>query len=295
MLPLPADEIRTLIGASKDRLCEDYKKLFVARTQATTGDEADAWRLLSNICDLYLPWDRTDDEPFRGLIFLAAIPDESFLAAAETAKEVDDPELVARCYDVYWVRRQKQKRERRDIDFARGAMDAYVLSARQVEDATKWPPATVRLQRALALARQLNMKDKFAEVLAEIEAMLSRHRGRDPLFLSLRLMELLFHAGAGDPKACVEFCDAAATLAEADAEKRQDYQVFEIRARQYLDMQIKWLERMQEDSVAAVWQRIARNYERAATMCAVPGKHAVAGHFQEKAVECLRRARAEKE
>ena len=294
MLALEPDAISRAIARAPHRTCSDYAGLFANETTSAEGDVANVWDALTWIARLSLAYDPGPSDSFHGLDYIARFDDDLLRSAADTAKAVGDSELIARCCDLYWVRRSVKKRDRSDIDYARAALDAYVKSALNLEDPAHWTSATKRLERALALARQLNLQTERESVISVITTMLNRHGGRDPLFLSLKLMEMLFDEDVGDPATCITICDTAAAGAETEAAQARDPDTLR-RARQYLEHRMRWMKRANlAAQIPTVCEHIAKNCETAAGYC-VPERYSVAAHHQQAAVEAWRRAQVSKE
>ncbi len=153
----------------------------------------------------------------------ADFPKEHLVPLHEWASALHDPELRARLLDVLWFRA-------RSFPAAMGAVDAYIASALRLENPQDWPPCQERLERALRLTAGLGKggADLKVRVLGEIVAMLRRHRGTDPLYLSLRLTRLLLEFKHGDAKEFATFASAAAASAEGNNEffrARDQYQL----------------------------------------------------------------------
>lgn len=144
----------------------------------------------------------------------ADFPKKELQALQAWAMSLTDPELRARFLDVLWI-------QVRSFPAARGAVEAYLASALRLEHPKEWTSCQKRLERALRLSAGLGKggADLRLRVLDEIEAMLQRHRGTDPLYLTLRLTRLLLEFKHGDASQFAEFARAAATAAE----EVQDY------------------------------------------------------------------------
>lgn len=147
-------------------------------------------------------------------------PKQSLLGVEAWALSLQDPELRARFLDVLWI-------QARSFPAAKGAVEAYVASALRLEHPNEWTSGQKRLERALRLAAGLGKggADLRLRVLGEIEAMLRRHRGTDPLYLTMRLIQLLLEFSHGDSKQFSEYAMVAATSAEAaqDFWRAKDY------------------------------------------------------------------------
>lgn len=150
-------------------------------------------------------------------------PREQLAPLERWVNTLSDPELRARLLDVLWL-------QARSFPAAQGAIDAYLASALRLEDPTHWPSCVKRLERALRLAAGLGNGgvQLKSRVLAEIETILNRHRGTDPLYLSLRLIQLLLEFRHGDARIFTAFAEAAAISAESRSEfwrARDHYQL----------------------------------------------------------------------
>lgn len=139
------------------------------------------------------------------------------------AAALRDPELRARFLDLLWIQAKL-------FSAAKGAVTAYVESARGLQHPQDWPPAVERLERAVRLSASLDKGGAELKqyVLDEIEAMLRRHKGTDPLYLSLRLIRLLLEFKHGSAHQWVDF----AKLASQNADEEGDFS----RSRRYLQL-----------------------------------------------------------
>lgn len=68
---------------------------------------------------------------------------------------VENSDLIARCSDLYWLRRENEKRVREDVDRARIAIGGYVAAATSLGIGEHSTLCFTRFQRALRLARRL--------------------------------------------------------------------------------------------------------------------------------------------
>lgn len=120
----------------------------------------------------------------------SAIPDdfnnETIQALSDYVEEINDPELKSRIADIVWLRLKNPK-------MAEIAINAYLDSAVSLEDPEHWPKFTDRVERALRLSALFRRQNKalFNSVIDTIENTIKKYSGKDPLFLSIRLMELL--------------------------------------------------------------------------------------------------------
>jgi len=74
--------------------------------------------------------------------------EQHYTILADLAPTVADAEMRARLCDLLWV-------VKRDHGLARTAVEAYLESARTLEDSDNWPPCAHRIRRAVRLARSL--------------------------------------------------------------------------------------------------------------------------------------------
>ncbi|HDR9049487.1 TPA: DUF4209 domain-containing protein [Burkholderia vietnamiensis] len=182
-----------------------------------TPEQRECLRFVGAVLTMMLRPDQPA-EPYGPMFVIdgqrSAIPtdfDKQGLLGTEAwALSLRDPELRARFLDVLWV-------QARAFRAAKGAVEAYIASALRLEHPQEWTSGHKRLERALRLAASLGRggADLRQLVLAEAEAMLHRHRGTDPLYLTMRLIRLLLEFKHGDAKQFSEYAMVAATTAEA--------------------------------------------------------------------------------
>lgn len=143
----------------------------------------------------------------------ADFPKTELLGLQEWAISLGDPELRARFLDVLWL-------QARSFPAAQAAVEAYLTSALRLEHPEEWTACQERLERALRLAASLGKggADLRSRALCEIVAMLQRHRGSAPLYLSLRLTQLLLEFKHGDPQQFASFATTAANAAREASE-----------------------------------------------------------------------------
>ncbi len=143
----------------------------------------------------------------------ADFPRTELLGLQEWAISLGDPELRARFLDVLWL-------QARSFPAAQAAVEAYLASALRLEHPKEWTACQERMERALRLAASLGKggADLRSRVLSEIAAMLQRHRGTDPLYLSLRLTQLLLEFKHGDARQFASFATTAANAAREASE-----------------------------------------------------------------------------
>ncbi|KHG42736.1 MAG: DUF4209 domain-containing protein [Aphanizomenon flos-aquae KM1D3_PB] len=121
------------------------------------------------------------NDEFFGEVF-SNLAEEYLNFLTEIAPEISDPELQARVADILWVKNG-------NYQMAQLAVEAYLESAKQLEDPQKWTHCVDRIERSLRLARKINYKPEI--VIEYIDEVLNRYQGEDPLWLSIKLHELL--------------------------------------------------------------------------------------------------------
>lgn len=140
---------------------------------------------------------------------------------------IKDPEIKARISDVIWIVKHDHIR-------AKQAVEAYLLSARNLEDPKNWPPFKDRVERALRLAITLQNKGLMEVVFAFIETTLKNCSKDNFSFLPLKLMELLIEFKHGEPQEYISISESFIVQAKglSDWNKTRDY----------LYLKIKWHE-----------------------------------------------------
>jgi hypothetical protein len=242
---------------------------------------ATAWRLLGQLCQVGLQ-ESNPAEPFRSMfegpegrsILPSDLDDVSAQAVRQLATAISDAELRARLLDITWDRL-------RDADAARQAVQSYVDAANRLFDPDNWVEYVARIERAARLARQLRNQDLLDFVLAQIHGRVVALDGRDPLFMTARLMELLDEFNNGDPNAMSEIARKAAQ----SAQEAKDFD----RARAHLENLVRWRRRAKDDDgERQARTAIAESYVSQAGLHSASGGDLNAAHFLEQAHEAYR-------
>jgi hypothetical protein len=174
-IKLDAAAIRDAISEAEWPICDGLYKICRSRA-AVDGPSKDEWQQLWAITGLYPSFDLEEEpSPLPGFERLDAISDERLKEWAVLADEVGNADLVARTSDLYWLRRQPQKRVREDIDRARTAVGAYITSASNLGIDDHCTRCYTRMQRALRLARTIgDTAQRAAAVTAVVELIRAR-------------------------------------------------------------------------------------------------------------------------
>lgn len=281
VLPDNADIIEAIQSAEKIEDHELYR-IFLDQERAHPSL---GWGLLGQVFNfLFKPGDTA--APFSPMAIFgdkrSMIPEdltEEQLDALQTTLDIEDPEFRARVADVIWIRR-------RDASSARIAVDAYLASGARLEDPDHWVPSMERYERAARLARQVDRKgDLSLKVLAHLEARVRHYEGKDPLYFSLKAMELLEEFRYGDFSALAEI---AGRIAEGSI-KAGDYS----RARSYFSVQSRLLRRSKQlERAETALVRHAESFVLEAEMHEANRSYMTAHHFWQEAVLAFRERRS---
>lgn len=259
--------------------------LYAAAGRAEEEGDADCaslLRVLGNATSLHLQVYKPA-EPYCPMMVLqdrrtAALEDfgEEECALLRRAYPFVNSELRARIADICWLRE-------RDAKMASAAVSDYLVTAEELEDPEQWPPAVDRLERAAQIARSLGKESReLAEVREALSAMLERHSGSDPLFLTARLIELLLEYGGGDPREFARIADRVATGAREDRDWHRAHTYRELAA---ACLRAAGQSEEAEESRVAAAQILADQ----ATAAAEEGSPFVAAAHLDRAIQALRR------
>lgn len=257
-----------------------------------TPEQRECLRFVGAVLTMVLRADQVT-EPFGPMFVMdgqrSAIPSdfpkERLQALEQWIMSLNDPELRARFADVLWI-------QTKFFPAAQAAVEAYIASALKLEDPKEWPSCHKRLERALRLAASLGKGgvDLKGQVLTEIEAMLQRYRGTDPLYLTLRLTRLLLEFKHGDTGKYAAFANVAAMAAE----KSQDFW----RAKEYYQVVADCHRAVQnkDDETAALYCLAECLVKEAGLASSQPGRGAIAAaSILSDAVEAMRQVPGGKE
>jgi hypothetical protein len=246
-------------------------KVFTGRAaeERLTDEARAAWRLLTELMrmnfrshDAKIPFDLQANE----IAFLRTV-----------LNRVTDCEVRARLADTLWL-------VTRDVACARDAIDAYLASSERLEDPQHWPPATERLERAARLARSLGKGDPLlSKSLDKVLERIRIYRGRDPLFFTCQLADLLYEFRFGDAAELAGYTLAGAEGARAEPEFN--------RARQYYEISAKLLARARDrDGFARARIAIAETFVEEAELREANGNFMAAHVAWTSAIIAYRKA-----
>ena len=272
--------VEDALKGSESRECRSYHEVFRVRhmecQERGETDHAFAWLLLRELADmLFHPEDRL--QPFRPMaewlggrsIIPSDLRGEPAEALHKFASQVDDPELKARLLDTVW----EAERTRTAAD---AAIPAYLESARNLFDPDKWPPCADRYERALSLATSLRRDELRESIITEIEEVVVRLDGQDPMFLTVKLVSLLLDSKSSDIQMLATISDKAATNALESSRFDQ--------AQRHLENLATCCRRIGDrEGEQQAKARIARSFEVRGALYAETSQHLAAMHWFEKA------------
>jgi len=209
-------DIDSVVASAERPSCQEYHSAFdKLAKEAKKNNEGTfpVWVLLSSLTSMSLK-SSDANEPFGPMFILdnsrGAIPNditsESLEALSEWMPEISDAELRARITDILWLRLRKP-------EFIKIAVIGYIESALKLEDPEHWTSCAFRIQRAFRLGSLLRRQEPSVidSVVKCAEEIISKYDGKDPLFLSLKLMEYLCEFDYGD---AVLYYDLSCKIAE---------------------------------------------------------------------------------
>jgi len=289
-------DIPEALASSGKEECYDYGTRFYERAKLAgeAGNEIEekAWRLLGQVAQISLDESNTA-EPFQAMfqtsegrsILPSDLDDDTKAAMKDLAEKTENAELRSRLYDIAWV-------TDRDANAARRAVENYLESARNLKDPEHWVPYAERMERALRLSWQIKDEHLRQTVLDELTATVVELNGEDPLFLTIRLMELLIEFREGDLDQMSGIADKAAQTAEQNAATasgaREADEHFR-RARSHLE-NLAECRRLASDDPGrtAAQERIAIIFEHQAENHAAENEFLLASIWLERAHEAYR-------
>ena len=131
-------------------------------------------------------------------------------------QNVSNSALKARLGDILWV-------FKRDHVSARVAVSSYVEYAKETDSAQEWIQPVFALTRALSVAKKLGKNNpQIEDILGYIKNCVVRESGKDSLFYSNRLIQLLLNNDYGDTEQLAAFAESLARSEEQSSEFSPD-------------------------------------------------------------------------
>ena len=262
----------------------DYSAAFSQKAHDSQNNgnlrEQEVFELLKRISFPVIPANGEKDRPLNSF---ESITKEQLNFLIEIVPEILDSkfsELKARITDVLWIKKYPKNNPRQ---MAQLAIDAYLKSAKILEDPKEWLDCFDRIERAFRLAFEIKDQSKIDEVIRHIESVLNCYNGEDSLWLSAKLMYLLLEKRLGDP---IKY----ATLAEKIAQSAESSSGWD-RAREHWKIKAKWheLEKNKQKEFSALILA-AETYvkESEQALAQENPSYLRASHFMEKAYVAFR-------
>ncbi|WP_438616586.1 DUF4209 domain-containing protein [Methylobacterium symbioticum] len=209
-----------------------YYAISTALRGAAKRDAAHDWTTLSEIMGFqFTPGNVA--EPFHPKAIFgdrrSMIPDDLTDAQLDRLSEyvtnLDDDLVVARAGDVLWLRQ-------RDVKAARRTVEAYLAAGIASEDPNHWTTCFALYERGVRLARQIEPKGELPRrLLGYLEGRVRHYDGDDPLYLSLKIMDLLEEVRFGDFAALAEIAGRIASKSEEAGDFRRAQEYYATQAR----------------------------------------------------------------
>ncbi|MBJ7297352.1 MAG: DUF4209 domain-containing protein, partial [Dolichospermum sp.] len=234
---------KEVVNSSERKECLSYRMTFWNKAKqaeaAVNIREQILFEILAFVTGAAIKPELNDE--FFGEVF-SNLAEEYLNFLTEIAPEISDPELQARVADILWVKNG-------NYQMAQLAVEAYLESAKQLEDPQKWTRCVDRIERSLRLARKINYQPEI--VIEYIDEVLNRYQGEDSLWLSIKLHELLQEEKNINLLRKKQLLNTAkyAALAEKGA-------IFQESSKEWDKARNYW-------KIKAEWHRIEKNVEKA--------------------------------
>lgn len=180
------------------------------------------YTLLRNVTSMILNTE-TPQQPFQCYGFriesIDDISSEHLDLLEKLVPDVVDPEMRARISDILWVRKRNHR-------MGGAASQAYLGSFENLMNFDDGFDAVVRIERAVQLGAMLGKKQLyFTSAIKRIEEVLDECNGKDNLFFTHRLLELLLEQKIGEPTKYIALSEKMIQTAEAEREwhKSREY------------------------------------------------------------------------
>ena len=192
-----------VFGLAKKPTVDSYGSAFRSLVQEHEGEDdrvAAVLALLQAICYIMLAPER-EEGPYVPMMSgpdgRTPLPEDlsntELDVLADLLDSAEDPELRARLGDFLWLRKQDHKAGMR-------ALDAYVASAKRLEELGEHVYVSVRFERAIELAAKFSGKrrDYLSEVLDEVAGVVRSRASKGTATRTLALIDLLLERDHGD-------------------------------------------------------------------------------------------------
>jgi hypothetical protein len=270
-----------LASQSDARDCADYAATVRVWSEAEQdSDRKEALGIVWALVSLHITWNAPDRTPLQPSDVLNGLPRDALAALAGVLDRITALELRTRIADAAWCRGRACSPQ-----IAIQCAHEYFELARSRYVPDDWVTSFSYLRRAVDLAAQLARKQElFRELSNSALEMLRESAPNEPLYFSLRVIELLLGYGVGDPVELAEIAEAIADRVESTGD------VF--RSRDYLEGAARCWERAKRpDRRTRALRRVAGLFEQQAALHRSSPEGAIAGAMcLDQAVEVYRRA-----
>jgi hypothetical protein len=176
--------------------CEDYSKEFKERAKIyeLNGDSLaqEIFNFLENITsNLMKPLGH--GQSYTENFIDESISEQELFILRELVLQINDPEMKARVTDILWICKRDSEKTR-PIKMAKEAVQAYLQSARILEDVKNEYDCCVRLKRSAYLASIIDGKkstEMRVKILEYVNDLIDRHATVKDEFLTGRAMQVL--------------------------------------------------------------------------------------------------------
>lgn len=261
--------------------CLEFCRLYHTAVQRTSvTDEQAVYKFLAELTSMGLA-DAGRDPEFDTPRLAEQLTDSDYAAIQALLSNATDPELRARLADILWICTKDHKA-------ARGAVAAYLESAKRLEDVKNWVEFIARLGRARVIAASLGRNnDQRTTVAAYASDLLDLWHANEKGLCCTHLIGCLLELDHDDPgKLAGIACGIAARL-----ESEEDWHF----AEHYRNLEARCYRRAgcEQDAEEAA-RRAAETMASAGEFFASKGigHYMQAAHHLSKAVNALRQARA---
>ncbi|MGC4070843.1 MAG: DUF4209 domain-containing protein [Polyangiaceae bacterium] len=190
-------------------------------TRETDPQRKEALSVLWNLMLLEMAWEPLDGQALNPPHLLAKIPRDALVVLTEFLPQIRNPEVRARIADAAWGMSRACS-----ASVAAAAARDYLETANSLYDPDEWSESFTRYQRALRLAATLGRKQAtFTEAADTLLQKLRDVAVDEPLYFSLRMVELFLAQRIGDPAELATIVSnvAKAALAMGELDRARRY------------------------------------------------------------------------
>jgi len=197
-----------LAAAAANETCRAYAKVISGEIETETDELRKAAKLLvRDLLRLQLVFASPTGDWLQPASTLSTMPREALRALASDTSRVKSADVRARLADAAWLHGRAT-----NYQVAAAGVQDYLASARQLYASASWPESSLRLQRAVQLARSLGPRQQlFTDVVSAAVGMLRTAVPTDKSRYSLRIIDLLYDLKLGDAEELAGLAELVAT------------------------------------------------------------------------------------